>query len=462
MPIKGFVMLLPATTNRRLRLPGLAALLLCAAAEMAWAQQNQVDLMGSPRIVRQAREPASAPRASASQAASAPSRPQFIDISKAEKPPSRESLTPPPTSAVAPVAATRAASAATAPKAAATDTTGKKGAARSNLASQIESALEAQESAARAKSGSRSRVAERPVMPVPNQATPPRATVRTEVHDEVAADEAFLKARARALGIPAGASQPGVRTAAAKAPTSAVHLASSGASKDAHKDGHWAYEGATGPEFWGKLKPEFNLCAIGRRQSPIHIRDEGTITGPAEPLMPAYSPSSGSVVNNGHTIQVDVVGDNTLTVRGSTYKLLQFHFHHPAEERVNHKGFSMVAHLVHRNDQGQLAVVAVLIDPGEANPFLDKVWTYMPLDANDRVPLPPDALQIAQLFPKDMRYFQFLGSLTTPPCTEGVLWMVLKSPVTASREQIRFFSHIFPNNARPVQPQYDRVVREAQ
>ncbi|MBU3739286.1 MAG: carbonic anhydrase family protein [Rhodoferax sp.] len=240
-------------------------------------------------------------------------------------------------------------------------------------------------------------------------------------------------------------------------------LASAAATDGGHGgEVHWSYEGATGPQAWGRLKPEFNLCAIGKRQSPINIEESATLQGPAEALQFRYRPSTGSVVHNGHTVQVDVLGDNTLTVRGATYQLLQFHFHHPSEERVNYRGYSMVAHLVHRNAEGQLAVVAVLLDPGAANGLIHKVWTHMPLDSGDRVRLPTDLLDLNELLPRDQRYYQFMGSLTTPPCTEGVLWMVLKQPTTVSREQIRLFSQLFPNNARPVQPLNGRPVRDAQ
>lgn len=229
-----------------------------------------------------------------------------------------------------------------------------------------------------------------------------------------------------------------------------------------HGSAHWEYEGINGPAAWGKMQPEFSTCSLGRRQSPIHILDSDTLVGPAEPLQLRYVPSGGSVVNNGHTLQVDLdpASPNSLTVRGSTYKLIQFHFHHPAEEKVNYKGFSMVAHLVHRNDQNQLAVVAVLMDPGPPSPLINKVWTYMPLDTQDRVQMPPGSINLSELLPQDMRYYQFLGSLTTPPCTEGVLWMVLKTPMTLSTEQLRLFAKLFPNNARPTQPLNGRVVRE--
>ncbi len=248
----------------------------------------------------------------------------------------------------------------------------------------------------------------------------------------------------------------------ARAAAIAVHGAGEVASTHATSDGHWSYEGPNGPPAWGRLKPDFNLCAIGKRQSPINIEASSTLQGPAEPILFSYPPGSASVVNNGRTIQVDVAGDNTLTVRGSSFKLLQFHFHHPSEERVNSQGFAMVAHLVHRNAEGQLAIVAVLLEPGAPNPLIHKVWTYMPLDSGDRVRMPADSLELAGLLPKDQRYYQFMGSLTTPPCSEGVLWLVLKQPMTVSREQLRLFAQQFPNNARPVQPVHGRAVRDAQ
>ena len=221
----------------------------------------------------------------------------------------------------------------------------------------------------------------------------------------------------------------------------------------------WSYQGETGPPAWGSLKPEFVLCGTGKRQSPINIDDAETLQGPAEPLQFNYPPSEGSVVNNGYTIQVDVSGDNLLTVRGSTYKLLHLQFHAPSEERINFRSYAMVAHLVHRNAEGQLAIVAVLLDPGTANNLIHKIWTHMPLDTGDRVRLPTGLIDLNELLPKEQRYYQFFGSLTTPPCTEGVLWLVFKQPTSISREQLRLFTQLFPNNARPVQATNGRPVR---
>ena len=249
------------------------------------------------------------------------------------------------------------------------------------------------------------------------------------------------------------------RPVRAPAPAPKEHMAEP-AGHGAH-DVHWSYDGEGGPANWGKLQPEFNLCAIGKRQSPIHIEDGATLLGPAEPIAFNYTGSNGTVVNNGHTIQVDVQGDNSIVVRGVRYQLAQFHFHTPSEEQINGNRSAMVAHLVHKSDEGQLAVVAVLLEAGNPNPLIDKVWTYMPLDAGDKVRMPRGLLNLNELLPADQRYYQFIGSLTTPPCSEGVLWMVLKQPVPIGRDQLRIFRQLYPNNARPVQPDNGRPVREA-
>ena len=259
-------------------------------------------------------------------------------------------------------------------------------------------------------------------------------------------------------------SAPAVTPQSSRAALAARAAAKAGPAVAASHGGdvHWDYEGVNGPQAWGQLKPEFNLCAIGKRQSPINIEEGNTLAGPAEPIQFSYTPSNGTVVNNGHTIQVDVQGENSITVRGTNYRLVQFHFHTPSEEQVNGKRFSLVAHLVHKSDTGQLAVVAVLMEVAGTNPLIDKVWTYMPLDAGDRVAMPRDLLDMNELLPADQRYYQFMGSLTTPPCTEGVLWMVLKQPMKISKVQYRLFSQLYPNNARPVQPLNGRPVRDGQ
>lgn len=282
------------------------------------------------------------------------------------------------------------------------------------------------------------------VHPVAAVAKPRAATPTVVVNPKASRD--YIRAKAAAL---AG------HTIESHEVTNASHDGTS------HGDAHWSYSGATGPQAWAQLNPEFAACANGKRQSPINIEASYTLQGPAEPLQFNYSPSNGTVINNGHTIQVDVQGSNILSVRGSAYALQQIHFHSPSEEQVNYRNYAMVAHLVHKNAEGQLAVVAVLLDAGEANAVVDKIWTYMPLDVNDQVRMPPGLLNLKELLPQDQRYYQFLGSLTTPPCTEGVLWMVLKQPTQISAAQLRLFQQLYPNNARPVQPVNNRPVRSA-
>jgi carbonic anhydrase len=296
--------------------------------------------------------------------------------------------------------------------------------------------------------------------PPTQSAKHPSAAVPRESFDEhgepAMANSSRDVARSRATTY-----EPASRTTASRKYIKARAAALNAYGSD-HSDVHWSYSGMTGPQAWGQLKPEFITCGIGKRQSPINIETSTTLQGPAEPLQFNYRLSDGTVVNNGHSIQVDLPGDNTLTVRGSVYKLLQLHFHSPSEEQVDFRNSAMVVHLVHKSAAGNLAVVAVMLEPGVSNPLIDKVWTYMPLDVGDRVRMPDGVLDVNALLPKDQRYYQFMGSLTTPPCTEGVLWMVLKQAVQMGQNQLRLFQQIYPQNARPVQPTNGRLVRDAQ
>lgn len=224
-----------------------------------------------------------------------------------------------------------------------------------------------------------------------------------------------------------------------------------------HAHIHWDYEGAGAPENWARLDPQNKTCAIGQRQSPIDIKDG--IKVDLEPIKFNYRPSNFRVVDNGHTIQVNV-GDSSISLTGKTYDLVQFHFHRPSEEKVNGQRFDMVAHLVHKSDDGQLAVVAVLLERGSENPFIQSVWNYMPLEKNAAVEPPGIAINPADLLPAGRSYYTYMGSLTTPPCTEGVLWLVMKQPVQVSPEQINIFSRLYRNNARPIQPAAGRLIKE--
>ena len=226
----------------------------------------------------------------------------------------------------------------------------------------------------------------------------------------------------------------------------------------AHAAIHWGYEGAGAPENWGRLSPEYTLCGTGQRQSPIDIRDG--IRVDLEPIQFDYRPSRFRVVDNGHTVQVSLAG-GSLSLLGKSYQLIQFHFHRPSEEMVDGKAFDMVAHLVHRSDDGKLAVLAVLLERGDENPFIQTVWNNLPLEKNMEVAPPSLTLDPLQLLPENRNYYTYMGSLTTPPCSEDVLWLVLKQPQSISAEQLAIFARLYKNNARPVQPGSGRLIKES-
>jgi carbonic anhydrase len=230
-------------------------------------------------------------------------------------------------------------------------------------------------------------------------------------------------------------------------------------STHAHQEAHWSYAGAGGPDSWGRLKPEFARCASGTRQSPIDIRDGIKVA--LDPVQFDYKPSAFRVIDNGHTVQVNVAPGNAIEVMGRRYELVQFHFHRPSEERIAGRQFDMVAHLVHKDAEGRLAVVAVLLDKGGAQPVVQQVWNNLPLEKGEELAarLPID---LNQLLPEQRAYFTYMGSLTTPPCSEGVLWMVMKQPVQVSDYQVAVFSRLYPMNARPVQGAFDRVIKESE
>ncbi|MBU3724310.1 MAG: hypothetical protein FGM18_02220, partial [Burkholderiaceae bacterium] len=198
------------------------------------------------------------------------------------------------------------------------------------------------------------------------------------------------------------------------APKPAPAKKSSKAKPAAHHDPHWSYHGADGPEHWGKLHPNYALCDTGKTQSPIDIRGGIPVDNPELKL--SYRPSRFSVLNNGHTLQVEYSAGGTLVFAGKTYQLLQFHFHRPAEERIEGKSFEMVAHLVHKDAQGALAVVAVLMTVGNENPLIQSIWNHIPLVAGQAMASAPDlTADLNALLPKDRQLYNYMGSLTTPP-----------------------------------------------
>ena len=259
----------------------------------------------------------------------------------------------------------------------------------------------------------------------------------------------YQRARARAMGVVL----PAVREAEAPVAVVAMRRA----------EVAWSYAGDTGPADWGALSPAFGQCASGMRQSPIAIADDQTLLGPAEPIRFDYQPGSATVVNTGHSIRVELQGDSSITVRGSNFHLQAAEFHAPGEMQINNQRAPLSIELLHQNAEGQSAIVALQLLPGEqSNAVVDTIATYLPLDVGDRVRIPTGLLKLSELLPSDLRYYQFLGSLSVPPCTEGVLWLVLKQPIDIGKGQYRLFTQLYPDNARPLQPLNGRPVREAQ
>ena len=213
-----------------------------------------------------------------------------------------------------------------------------------------------------------------------------------------------------------------------------------------------------GPGAWGALKPEFALCKSGHHQSPIDVEKAQKADLPS--LAFDYHPSPLRIVDNGHTIMVDYAPGSFLRVGDRPYALKQFHFHRPSEEKIHGKRYEMSVHLVHADAAGQLAVVAILLENGPEQPLIRELWKDLPTQKGKEVIRADVQVDASQLLPSDHGYYTFEGSLTTPPCSEPVTWYVLKQPVSVSGEEVTRFSKLYRDNARPVQPLNDRVVKE--
>lgn len=222
---------------------------------------------------------------------------------------------------------------------------------------------------------------------------------------------------------------------------------------------HWSYKGADGPAEWGKLDSAYATCSTGKTQSPIDIKGAKAADLPA--LKMDYNAVPLNIIDNGHTIQVNYAPGSTLTVGDHVYTLKQFHFHHPSEEHINGKKYELVAHLVHADTNGNLAVVAILFNKGAANAFLDTVWKNIPSEKEKAMDVPGVTVNVKDLLPSNLGYYTYAGSLTTPPCSEGVTWFVLKTPDTLSAEEVAAFAKHYPMNARPIQPTYGREIKES-
>ncbi|MEB0952423.1 carbonic anhydrase [Citrobacter sedlakii] len=223
---------------------------------------------------------------------------------------------------------------------------------------------------------------------------------------------------------------------------------------------HWTYEGEGAPELWGTLSEEYKTCQTGMNQSPVNI--DHTVNAHLSPLATHYVDGPVTLINNGHTIQAGLKSTtaDTVTIDGQPFTLQQFHFHAPSENTVHGKHYAMEMHLVHKDAKGAITVVAVMFEKGAANSELEKLWATMPEKAAQDVKITTQ-MDLNALLPKEKSYWRFSGSLTTPPCSEGVTWIVLKHPLTLSAAQLEKFSHtMHHDNSRPAQPLNGRVVVE--
>lgn len=218
---------------------------------------------------------------------------------------------------------------------------------------------------------------------------------------------------------------------------------------------HWGYDGHEGPQHWGSLSTEFATCSSGKTQSPVNI--EKARAADLASIEFNYRPSAVNIVNNGHTVQVNYDKGSYITVDGGRFDLLQFHFHSPSENTINGKAADMEVHLVHKNAEGKLAVVGVMLNAGQTNKVLSPVWGNMPAAHKNKTA--SGKINAADLLPASQGFYRFEGSLTTPPCSEGVKWFVMKDAIPVSRDQVGKFVKVVGHNARPVQATNSRSIK---
>jgi len=220
--------------------------------------------------------------------------------------------------------------------------------------------------------------------------------------------------------------------------------------------GDWSYHGETGPQHWGDLKDEYIMCKIGKNQSPVDINR--IVEAELKKVNIHYKPGGVSILNNGHTIKVSYEPGSYIVVDGIKFELKQFHFHAPSEHKIKGKLYPFEAHFVHADKDGNLAVIGVIFKEGKKNPVIEKLWNNLPSKAGEEVKL-AHKVNAYDLLPKKKKYFRYSGSLTTPPCSEGVRWIVMKKKLEMSKEQIEKFRKLMGGDTnRPVQPLNARVI----
>jgi carbonic anhydrase len=223
----------------------------------------------------------------------------------------------------------------------------------------------------------------------------------------------------------------------------------------------WSYAGATGPEHWGSLDPAYAACSQGKKQSPIDFRPSDSTAAPSSGTVEIqYHPTTVTWMNNGHTLQVnDPTHSNTIKLNNESYTLTQLHFHTPSEHTLQGRRFDMEGHLVHEGPDGKLAVIGFWIQKGQESKLFSEMLHKLPKEPTNQDIKLSEPLHFEKLLPPDRTLYKYQGSLTTPPCTEGVSWIFIQQPISMSREQIASFKSIFPDNHRPVQPMYDRTIQ---
>ena len=230
----------------------------------------------------------------------------------------------------------------------------------------------------------------------------------------------------------------------------------------------WSYQGATDPAHWAELSPDYRVCASGQQQSPINLDiDPKPMAGAITPVIVNYSAAPVTLQDTGRTLQVNYPRGNTILLDGEAYHLLQFHFHTPSEHTLASQPAPMEIHLVHQSDEGNLAVLSVMVQQGQPHPRLAALWQQAPSSIEQRptightIPTQPLLLNPGDLLPSDPTALTYVGSLTTPPCREGVRWYVMATPITASDDQMAEVFRRYGANARSIQPRHDRPIQRA-
>lgn len=221
---------------------------------------------------------------------------------------------------------------------------------------------------------------------------------------------------------------------------------------------HWSYRGHTGPEYWATLSEDFAACGEGREQSPIDLPEDSAIDASTDAAITIdYEPVTANLVNNGHTVQANVSPGSRIIVQGTAYDLRQFHFHLPSEHTEDGEHTAMEVHFVHADAEGDLAVVGVLMEKEGGESAFTDLWRNLPTEEGDEAAI-DEPFDLTEFLPDDRDQYQYDGSLTTPPCTEGVRWIVLDDPVSVTPRQVAAYRQIFHTSNRPTQPLNDRLV----